>query len=203
MKYDFNDLRVYHSPLKEGDEISIDYPSYTKRHNENGYTLFSLNDYTDKITIRVNKSSDDTLYIYGFYFDSGDAGVVYNAIGVNSAEARHYINTNNDAILKTLHLDPKFKVKAYSVVISHSDEDNERLKDPKFRELLLHEFVNACKDRDIDMDEISYIIPEHTNTDNIHYHMLMLVNNFAGKRINTQYLGKRMDAGATAKLSPN
>ncbi len=105
VKYDFNDLRVYHSPLKEGDEISIDYPSYTKRHNENGYTLFSLNDYTDKITVRVNKSSDDTLYIYGFYFDNGDAGVVYNAIGVNSAEARHYINTNNDAILKTLHLD--------------------------------------------------------------------------------------------------
>ena len=60
------------------------------------------------------------------------------------------------------YVNPKFKVKAYSVVISHSDEDNERLKDPKFRELLLHEFVNECKNRDIDLDNIPYIIPEHT-----------------------------------------
>ena len=94
------------------------------------------------------------------------------------------------------YVNPKFKVKAYSVVISHSDEDNERLKDPKFRELLLHEFVNECKNRDIDLDNIPYIIPEHTNTDNDHYHMLMLINNFSGERINTQYLGKRMAKAA-------
>ena len=90
----------------------------------------------------------------------------------------------------------KFKVKAYSVVISHSDEDNERLKDPKFRELLLHEFVNECKNRGIDLDNIPYIIPEHTNTDNDHYHMLMLINHFDGTRIDTQYLGKRMALAA-------
>ena len=86
--------------------------------------------------------------------------------------------------------------KAYSVVISHSDEDNERLKDPKFRELMLHEFVNECKNRGIDLDNIPYIIPEHTNTDNDHYHMLMLINDFKGERINTQYLGKRMAKAA-------
>lgn len=91
---------------------------------------------------------------------------------------------------------PKFKVKAYSVIISHSDADNERLKDPKFQERLLHEFVNACKNRGVDLDNIPYIIPEHTNTDNIHYHMLMLINHFDGTRINTQYLGKRMALAA-------
>lgn len=90
----------------------------------------------------------------------------------------------------------KFKVKAYSIIISHSDQDNDRLKDHKFQDLLLHEYVNACKNRGIDLDNIPYIIPEHTNTDNIHYHMLMLINHFDGTRINTQYIGKRMAMAA-------
>ena len=94
------------------------------------------------------------------------------------------------------YVNEKYTVKAYSVIISHSDEDNERLKDPKFRDLLLHEFVNECKNRGIDLDNIPYIIPEHTNTDCDHYHMLMLVNRFDGSRINTQYLGKRMAKAA-------
>ena len=91
---------------------------------------------------------------------------------------------------------PKFRVKAYSVIISHSDEDNDRLKDHKFQELLLHEYVNACKKRGIDLDNIPYIIPEHINTDNIHYHMLMLINRFDGTRINTHFIGKRMALAA-------
>ena len=121
--------------------------------------------------------------------EKGGKVIMANGVGLN-------MSPTAQLAMMEAYVNPKFKVKAYSVVISHSDEDNERLKDPKFRELLLHEFVNACKDRDIDMDEIPYIIPEHTNTDNIHYHMLMLVNNFAGKRINTQYLGKRMAKAA-------
>lgn len=121
--------------------------------------------------------------------EKGGKVIMANGVGLNMSP------TAQLAMLEA-YVNPKFKVKAYSVVISHSDEDNERLKDPKFRELLLHEFVNECKNRGIDLDNIPYIIPEHTNTDNDHYHMLMLINNFSGERINIQYLGKRMAKAA-------
>ena len=121
--------------------------------------------------------------------EKGGKVIMANGVGL------HMSPTAQLAMLEA-YVNPKFKVKAYSVVISHSDEDNERLKDPKFRELLLHEFVNECKNRGIDLDNIPYIIPEHTNTDNDHYHMLMLINHFDGTRIDTQYLGKRMALAA-------
>lgn len=108
VKYDFNRFRIYHSPLAEGEEIVADCNSitYNKKYiPESGYTLFSLDGYTDRVTIRVNKKREDTLYIYGFYFDNGDAGVVYNAVGVNSATALHYLGIDRDGILKTLGLD--------------------------------------------------------------------------------------------------
>ncbi|MBQ1191316.1 MAG: hypothetical protein IIX43_03445, partial [Bacteroidales bacterium] len=61
--------------------------------------------YTDTINISVNKTSNDTLFIHGFYFDNEDAGVVYNVTGVNSAEARHYLKIKSDESLKTFGLD--------------------------------------------------------------------------------------------------
>ena len=121
--------------------------------------------------------------------EKGGKVIMANGVGLNMSP------TAQLAMLEA-YVNPKFKVKAYSVVISHSDEDNERLKDPKFQELLLHEFVNECKNRGIDLDNIPYVIPEHINTDNLHYHMLMLINDFKGERINTQYLGKRMAKAA-------
>lgn len=105
IKYDFDKVRIYHSPLKPQERIDIDYPSYKKVSVEDGYTVFTLNGYTDTINISVNKISNDTLFIHGFYFDNEDAGVVYNVTGVNSAEARHYLKIKSDESLKTLGLD--------------------------------------------------------------------------------------------------
>ncbi len=105
IKYDFDKVRIYHSPLKPQERIDIDYPSYKKVGVEDGYTVFTLNGYTDTINISVNKTSNDTLFIHGFYFDNEDAGVVYNVTGVNSAEARHYLKIKSDESLKTLGLD--------------------------------------------------------------------------------------------------
>lgn len=105
IKYDFDKVRIYHSPLKPQERIDIDYPSYKKIAVEDGYTVFTLNGYTDTINISVNKTSNDTLFIHGFYFDNEDAGVVYNVTGVNSAEARHYLKIKSDESLKTLGLD--------------------------------------------------------------------------------------------------
>ncbi len=121
--------------------------------------------------------------------EKGGKVIMANGVGL------HMSPTAQLAMLEA-YSNPKYKVKAYSIIISHSDEDNERLKDPKFRELMLHEFVNACKNRGIDLDNIPYIIPEHLNTDNYHDHMLMLINHFDGTRINTQYIGKRMAKAA-------
>lgn len=105
IKYDFDKVRIYHSPLKPQERIDIDYPSYKKVCVEDGYTVFTLNGYTDTINISVNKTSNDMLFIHGFYFDNEDAGVVYNVTGVNSAEARHYLKIKSDESLKTLGLD--------------------------------------------------------------------------------------------------
>ena len=105
IKYDFDKVRIYHSPLKPQERIDIDYPSYKKVSVEDGCTVFTLNGYTDTINISVNKTSNDTLFIHGFYFDNEDAGVVYNVTGVNSAEARHYLKIKSDESLKTLGLD--------------------------------------------------------------------------------------------------
>lgn len=105
IKYDFDKVRIYHSPLKPQERIDIDYPSYKKVSVEDGYTVFTLNGYTDTINISVNKISNDTLFIHGFYFDNEDAGVVYNVTGVNSAEARHYLKIKSDESLKTFGLD--------------------------------------------------------------------------------------------------
>lgn len=105
IKYDFDKVRIYHSPLKPQERIDIDYPSYKKVSVEDGYTVFTLNGYTDTINISVNKTSNDTLFIHGFYFDNEDAGVVYNVTGVNSAEARHYLKIKLDESLKTFGLD--------------------------------------------------------------------------------------------------
>ena len=121
--------------------------------------------------------------------EKGGKVIMANGVGINMSP------TAQLAMLEA-YCNPKFTVKAYSVIISHSDEDNERLKVPKFRELLLHEYINCCKNRGVDLDDIPYIIPEHTNTDNDHYHMIMLINHFDGTRINTQYLGKRMALAA-------
>ena len=121
--------------------------------------------------------------------EKGGKVIMANGVGLNMSP------TAQLAMLEA-YVNDKFKVKAYSVVISHSKEDNDRLEDPKFQELLLHEFVNACKNRGIDLDNIPYIIPEHVNTDCLHYHMLMLINRFDSERINTQYLGKRMAKAA-------
>lgn len=105
IKYDFDKVRIYHSPLKPQERIDIDYPSYKKVSVEDGCTVFTLNGYTDTINISVNKTSNDTLFIHGFYFDNEDAGVVYNVTGVNSAEARHYLKIKSDESLKTFGLD--------------------------------------------------------------------------------------------------
>lgn len=95
VKYDFNTFRVYHSALNEGDNLIVDdlNVGYSKRYNvEEGYTEFNLSDYVSEIKIVIEKSSLSTFYVYGFYFDNQEGGVVYNVTGTNGVGASHYNN---------------------------------------------------------------------------------------------------------------
>ncbi len=97
IKYDFNRLRIYHSELKGEDNLRLsDIPvAYQKIENkEQGYTEFLLADYITEVKITVSKTTNKTFYVYGFYFDSDNAGVVYNATGINGASADSYFNAD-------------------------------------------------------------------------------------------------------------
>ncbi|MDO5759880.1 MAG: GDSL-type esterase/lipase family protein [Bacteroidota bacterium] len=95
IKYDFNSFRVYHSELPKNDNLKIKNTNiaYQETYNKKeGYTEFLLSDYVSSIEIEVIKEGNDNFYIYGFYFQNGNSGVVYNVAGVNGARASHYNN---------------------------------------------------------------------------------------------------------------
>ncbi|MBQ7984182.1 MAG: hypothetical protein IJ250_00930 [Bacteroidales bacterium] len=95
VKYDFNTVKIYHSPLNEGDNIILyDIPvAYQKIYNkEYGYTEFILADYVQEIKIEFDKTSTDIFYLYGFYFDNSNPGVVYNATSAENATCKSYLN---------------------------------------------------------------------------------------------------------------
>ncbi|MBR1626776.1 MAG: hypothetical protein IJ681_06500 [Bacteroidales bacterium] len=97
VKYDFNRLRIYHSPLGQGDNIILSdlETAYQKVYNSKyGYTEFVLADYITDVTVTVKKTSSDTFYIYGFYFTTDDPGVVYNVTGTNGASAMSYLGAD-------------------------------------------------------------------------------------------------------------
>ena len=103
IKYDFNTFRVYHSELKEGESLVVDDMNvgYSKKYNQKGgYTEFKLSDYVSEITIQINKNTSSKFYIYGFYFNNNEGGVVYNVTGTNGVAANHY----NSASLFQTHL---------------------------------------------------------------------------------------------------
>ncbi len=95
IEYDFNSFRVYHSDLTEGDNLKINSTNVAYReiyNKESGYTEYILSDYVSSIEIEIRKKSQERFYIYGFYFQNEDAGVVYNVVGINGASAFHYSN---------------------------------------------------------------------------------------------------------------
>ncbi len=100
VKYDFNSFRVYHSDLNAADKIKIEdfNIAYQTIHNrEEGYTEFVLSDYVSSVKVVINRKSREDFYIYGFYFQNQDAGVVYNSIGLSDLKTEHL--TNNAGLL--------------------------------------------------------------------------------------------------------
>lgn len=99
IKYDFNRFRVYHSHLQPNDNLKINNTdiAYQEIYNrEKGYTEFVLSDHVSSVEIEIQKKGTENFYIYGFYFQNNNGGVVYNVTGTNGASAFHY---NNNAKL--------------------------------------------------------------------------------------------------------
>lgn len=93
IKYDFNRFRVYHSPLQPNDNLKINNTdiAYQEIYNkEEGFTEFVLSDYVGSVEIEIQKKGTENFYVYGFYFQDDNAGVVYNVTGTNGASAFHY-----------------------------------------------------------------------------------------------------------------
>ncbi|MCH3923721.1 MAG: GDSL-type esterase/lipase family protein [Bacteroidales bacterium] len=103
IKYDFNSFRIYHSDLTDDDNIILEdiNVAYQKTYNkEKGYTEFNLSDYVKEVKVNISKQSQGTFYVYGFYFNNSDAGVVYNVTGTNGVTAKSYLDA--DLFLKQL-----------------------------------------------------------------------------------------------------
>jgi lysophospholipase L1-like esterase len=97
IKYDFNSFRVYHSDLTDDDDLMLTdvNVAYQKIYNkEKGFTEFKLADYVSEVKLTISKQSRGTFYVYGFYFDNGDAGVVYNVTGTNGVTAKSYLDAD-------------------------------------------------------------------------------------------------------------
>ncbi|MDY6394553.1 MAG: hypothetical protein SPL07_06985, partial [Bacteroidales bacterium] len=110
IKYDFNSFRVYHSELNTGDRLKIEdmNVAYQTIYNkEEGYTEFLLSDYVSSIRIVLNKQGRNDFYIYGFYFQNNDAGVVYNSLGLNHLRVKDLNNSSDlfSSQLQSLDMD--------------------------------------------------------------------------------------------------
>lgn len=110
IKYDFNSFRVYHSELNAGDRLKIEdmNVAYQTIYNkEEGYTEFLLSDYVSSIRIVLNKQGRNDFYIYGFYFQNDDAGVVYNSLSLNHLRVKDLNNSSDlfSSQLQSLDMD--------------------------------------------------------------------------------------------------
>jgi lysophospholipase L1-like esterase len=95
----FNCFKIFH----QNDETAFDFDVFDNTGNSllpQAYiqnkkyfeTVFYSNELLYSVTVK-NKKTNNTQWqslIYGFYASNGKKGVVYNSLGVNGAEYRHY-----------------------------------------------------------------------------------------------------------------
>jgi len=93
--YDFDRLMVFHEFGEQVFEPIINNKSILKttRFPDKGYTLFEFENNIESVTMNLNKtdSLQNSFSLYGFNFDSNDAGIIYHTIGVNGAQVESYL----------------------------------------------------------------------------------------------------------------
>lgn len=86
----------------------------------------------------------------------------------------------------------KYQVKAYNIVLSHSSVDKALLDArPQMKSKYVNDFLTECKKLGMDLDNVPWVIMEHTNTDCDHYHIIVLTSKFDGTRLDTAFIGKK------------
>ena len=104
------------------------------------------------------------------------------------------------AALEAMH-NPKFKIKAHTIVISHGDHDSKILT-PEQEQKCLKAFLKELEAEGINLDAAPWVIARHGNTDNIHYHMAIMNTCYDRSRFKSEFLGaKATRAAARASLA--
>lgn len=91
-------------------------------------------------------------------------------------------------ILEAMH-NPKYKIKAHTIVISHGDNDSKSLTLEQEKKYL-RAFIEGMIERGFDLNGTRWVIARHGNTDNVHYHMAIMTTKMDGSRFKDYYLGK-------------
>ena len=97
----------------------------------------------------------------------------------------------------------EYDVEAYTIVISHSEKDTEKIRemtkeDPDFPELYVDAFADELQKRGVDLANTPFVITEHTNTKCLHYHMVICSTKFDNSRLDSGFIGKKAAMAAAA-----
>ena len=97
----------------------------------------------------------------------------------------------------------EYEVEAYTIIISHSKEDTKKIRelskdDPDYAELYLDAFLDELQKSGIDLANTPYVVTEHTNTDCLHYHMVISSAKFDNSRLDSGFIGKKAAMAAAA-----
>lgn len=104
------------------------------------------------------------------------------------------------AALEAMH-NPKFRIKAHTIVISHGNHDSKILT-PEQELKCLKAFLKELEAEGINLDAAPWVIARHGNTDNIHYHMAIMNTCYDRSRFPSEFLGaKATRAAARASLA--
>lgn len=91
--YDFDKLMVFHDFSASSYKPIIENAIKVTENRDLGYTLFTFCKNISTLTLRLQKtdSLQNTFNLYGFNFDSSDAGIIYHTVGVNGAKFESYL----------------------------------------------------------------------------------------------------------------
>lgn len=91
--YDFDRLMIFHDFGDEFYHPQIDNANASKAFHSFGYTLFEFDKNIDRVELQLKKTSAEQskFNLYGFNFDSNDAGIIYHTVGVNGAQYESYL----------------------------------------------------------------------------------------------------------------
>ena len=101
-----------------------------------------------------------------------------------------------------------YKNKCYTIVVSFSNKDTEKIRQMLFAERTAYErnllmaFLNELNERGNNVFDCPFVVAHHGNTDNEHFHIAILNTTVAGKHFRDSFI-KKNACCAAAKVSMN